>query len=940
MAIERRFLGWHRPALHLAVDFLFDEFAERDCWDMEGVVVALPGARAGRRLRELLAFKAAEEPGRCLLVPPRIVTAGELPEALYAPAKPVATELESLMAWAVAFQQLDSRSRQALFPRAPAGSVGLLGIAAEVASIDREFAAECVRSEDLACHSRDTGYAAGETRWQAFARLRALYDQALDTAGRVDLRRARDHALESGRLHASRAVVLIANADLPAIACRLLGASSSRVIALVHAPEEESAGFDPFGCLVTDYWAEAKIPLEDGWIEITDTPRDQAKKVAELVGRLLDLPSDLITVSVADQNLGAPVERALALSGRPARQATGAPLSASPPAQLLAALAGYLSEYRSEEFAALIRHPDIGDWLARELALESPAGPWLDLCDRYFAEHLPVVIAPGSSLPPDLDRAARATCDLAPFDRAEPRPLSLWAERIAAILARVYPPEAQSSAERPALAPLLGAVAGLARLGDAAAPSRLTFSEAVGFLFAFAGSQTLPAPASPGEIDIVGWLEAHLDDSPVLVLAGFNEGAVPESVAADPFLPESLRSVAGLLNNRQRYARDAYLLRAILASRPLVRVICGRLGFESEPLAPSRLFFACTPDQMVRRILAFYGERGKEDYSIATSTDLPAIAAIPRPRRVPKPLQELRVTDFKDYLRCPYRFYLKHVLGLQAVQDDFVEMGPDSFGDILHKVLRDYGRWVVNDLHGRPPTDAEAIAHILDQSLARRAQERFNEPMHPAVAIQVELLSRRLWAFAALQAAQAHEGWTILAVERKVEAIFDIDDHGHLAPFRVTGRIDRIDYHPGRDVYRILDYKSRDSGCDPESSHRENGTWTDLQLPLYRRIAPVIDIPERSVEVGYIALPKDLQKAGWCQAEWDDDEFHDAYLMADEVMRKVRDQEFWPPSAATPVFDDGFGAICQDGALDREAVIVGSDREAVWAIEPEGADAD
>ncbi|HEX5323883.1 MAG TPA: hypothetical protein VFW40_08865, partial [Capsulimonadaceae bacterium] len=109
----------------------------------------------------------------------------------------------------------------------------------------------------------------------------------------------------------------------------------------------------------------------------------------------------------------------------------------------------------------------------------------------------------------------------------------------------------------------------------------------------------------------------------------------------------------------------------------------------------------------------------------------------------------------------------------------------------------------------------------------------------------------------------------------------------------------------------------------------------DLQLPLYRRLATLIDIGreihEDAVEVGYIALPKDLQKIGYAGAPWDEDEFYDAYMKADEIIRQVRAQDFWPPNTTPSGFDDGYGAICLDSALDRLAIIeLDMGREAIW----------
>ena len=49
-----------------------------------------------------------------------------------------------------------------------------------------------------------------------------------------------------------------------------------------------------------------------------------------------------------------------------------------------------------------------------------------------------------------------------------------------------------------------------------------------------------------------------------------------------------------------------------------------------------------------------------------------------------------------------------------------------------------------------------------------------------------------------------------------MEAEILVDDR----PFTLTGRLDRVDYHPGEDRYRIVDYKTGDAGQGPDEKHR------------------------------------------------------------------------------------------------------------------------
>ena len=81
-------------------------------------------------------------------------------------------------------------------------------------------------------------------------------------------------------------------------------------------------------------------------------------------------------------------------------------------------------------------------------------------------------------------------------------------------------------------------------------------------------------PACP----LMGWLELALDDAPVLLLTGMHEGAVPAGGTAHPLLPDTLRRRLGLPDSRRRQARDAFLLRVLLESRPHAHLVVAPAG--------------------------------------------------------------------------------------------------------------------------------------------------------------------------------------------------------------------------------------------------------------------------------------------------------------------------------------------------------------------------
>ena len=102
-------MDWNQPGLNSAVDYLINRYLDRaaDRLDLDGVLVVVPGSRAGRRLSQLLSRKAAELEVALFL--PIIQTVGHLPEHLYHPKRPFASELVQQLAWIEAIQKEKSR---------------------------------------------------------------------------------------------------------------------------------------------------------------------------------------------------------------------------------------------------------------------------------------------------------------------------------------------------------------------------------------------------------------------------------------------------------------------------------------------------------------------------------------------------------------------------------------------------------------------------------------------------------------------------------------------------------------------------------------------------------------------------------------------------------------------------------------------------------------
>lgn len=938
MAKQRQFLGWDGPALPRAVDWLRDRYVKASGWDLSELVVVVPSATAGRRLLELLVLAANDG-----LTPPSIVTPGELPSLLVAPDKPVADELTAALARAAVLRRAEAGVLERIVPHPPGEQewAQWWALATQMQTMAEELAASGLTMGQVVDTAAQRGHdLRGEDRWQALAQLDEAYHQLLDELGMVDRSSAERSAIEAHACRCESPIVLVGASDLNHTITAMLMQCDGEMTALIHAPESHAAGFDELGGLVAEYWRKQQVKLDDDMLRFVDRPSDQAYELVRTIAETAadTYAADQITVGLGDENAVETFRRAIELAGLPARYAAGRSLTQARPVSLLAAVGRFCDHRRFNDLAELLRHPDMHRYLQQASdAQPGDAGGtqaiiqhWLTLLDQYAAEHLQEQVD-GRWLG-DADQQAQLKAmwervgALLPGDAHQRRPLPAWSESIARSLSAVYGDVTlarHSPEDEPIIRSLQAVAEALREQADLDAHSpitpEVTATQAIALTLSRLRDKRVPEQGGEPAIELAGFLQLQLDDAPMAIVTNVNEGAVPSSHTADAFLPNSLRSALGMPDNDRRYARDLMMLQAIVCSRESVTLIAGRRSVDGEPIAPSRLLLACDDQTLVQRVLAFYKDEGQAvEPALLLSPGGRDAFLIPQPALAAQPLERMRVTAFRDYIACPYRFYLRHVLRLQGLDDRVVEMDPLGFGSLAHRVLETFGK---SELAASD--NPQAIAAFLGDTLDVAARQHFGSQWRPALRVQVEQLRHRLESFAYRQAQWAHEGWRIMqdGIERDYQTTIDVDGQ----PFTITGRIDRIDHHP-KHGYRILDYKTSDTAKTPDKTHRMTYEgelrWVDLQLPLYRTLVQHMKLTG-DIALGYINLPKTLGADNLAIAEWDEDELGEAEVLRDEIIRQVRAQVFWPPNLP-PDWPDEFTGMCADNALDRAAIIAAS----------------
>ncbi len=348
---------------------------------------------------------------------------------------------------------------------------------------------------------------------------------------------------------------------------------------------------------------------------------------------------------------------------------------------------------------------------------------------------------------------------------------------------------------------------------------------------------------APGHarLAILGPLESRLQSADLVCVGGLVEGVWPGTVATGPWLNRKMRTELGLPPVEQAIGIAAHdLVQAACAPE----VVLSRAQ-KDESGAP------CTASRWLVRLEAVLArERARERVRpLPNRRAWPARLDEPEgpwPRPTPRPAprppaaarpRELWVSDVRDLLRDPYRFYARRVLGLGPLDPIDAEPGAPERGELLHRILAD---WVQRYRDQVPDNLVDALRTI--------GSDRFEtEAHHPqVVALWWPRFERLAVALAAWEAERRRE---IARIWAELEGAITVDGPG--GPYRIRAKADRIEV--GRDGrVAILDYKS---GRLPE--RREVASGREPQLALEAWIAAEGGFPDvgAAVPIALVFVP-------------------------------------------------------------------------------------
>jgi hypothetical protein len=346
---------------------------------------------------------------------------------------------------------------------------------------------------------------------------------------------------------------------------------------------------------------------------------------------------------------------------------------------------------------------------------------------------------------------------------------------------------------------------------------------------------TFAVRSGEGGVQIVDRRSAPFGGFDLVLLLGLNEDEWPERSERNIFYPQWLLREFGFPSDRDLLAAERRRFLGLL-DLAWKNVVLLRHQLEDEiPSVPSPFLEDARSWASERRALEVPLAAALADIVVTRSDALrrgllssESATGPRRPGHVEGPLtvaEPISPTAFELYLRCPFKYYSRYLLGIEEEEEVDEQLSPLERGRILHEVLQEaFAEW---DRGRSSPREVDPGSYDEALALFRRVALASLPPEHRSIELErlfggagepgaIPWLLRREMAQGALR-------------ERLVEHAFSSPLRLEEGPrgekpwyVRIQGRIDRADLD-GKGLLHIYDYKSG----------RAPGEAIALQVPLY-----------------------------------------------------------------------------------------------------------
>ncbi len=321
--------------------------------------------------------------------------------------------------------------------------------------------------------------------------------------------------------------------------------------------------------------------------------------------------------------------------------------------------------------------------------------------------------------------------------------------------------------------------------------------------------ETINFKGSPVKgLQVMGMLETRALDFETVIITSVNEGILPAGKSNNSFIPFDIKGVFNLPTFRDKDAIYTYHFYRLLQRAQNVYITYNTEPDVLEGGEKSRFVTQLLTDQNLAPFLSHTIEVPK----VALVSEKPKQIA-----KTPKLMEQLyrlassgfSPTSLSTYIKNPYAFYKRYVLGIQDIPSIVESIAPNTFGTIIHDSLEHiYTPFIGTPLSEANLTPSKSLVPQITKQQFQRVLglQNFDKGQ---LLIVFNVVNKYVLSVIDHDIDQAkHHDIVITALEKKFQIPIAVGSIH--SPIMLKGTIDRIESVNG--LTRIIDYKTGQAG--------------------------------------------------------------------------------------------------------------------------------
>jgi ATP-dependent helicase/nuclease subunit B len=387
-------------------------------------------------------------------------------------------------------------------------------------------------------------------------------------------------------------------------------------------------------------------------------------------------------------------------------------------------------------------------------------------------------------------------------------------------------------------------------------------------------------------LSILPLSSTRLREFDAVVLVGCDEQQLPAFSEPPLFFSDALNRLLKASTITAQYIQQARDLSQLLISCPQVDLLWQSKSKSGEPLRPSAWISRLRtqlPDWPILEAKPDMHTDHSDPLREAVTTVNPDIAL---------PIS-MSPSAYKALRDCPYRYYVRSILGLRKAKEFEEGFDASLAGQVLHAVLKNFFQALKTEeqkTHTNIDQDENARRQWMQEHLTKHSEKEFERLIKGDARVTGTLRDwqKQIPSFVDWQLKREAEGWQYHDAELPVGFMVTLTDpDGVQREIEIAGRADRFDISSNNsNAAAVIDYKNQGISKIKKRAER---LLDDPQLLIYARAvnenAIAAHLPGRTVEQSeWVSLKADIKKA--------DDKIVRAYRVENmpEMMEQFSDQ--------------------------------------------------